>query len=180
MTFAAIDFETANAAPSSVCSVGVVVVRDGAVAGRYYSLIRPEPEFYTFHNTRVHGITEYDTAMSPIFPAVWGEIAPLVEGLELYAHNAQFDKNCLKAAHRAFGMEYPDYTFRCSCVLARKKLKGVLVKCGLAEVSAHLGIPLVHHHNALDDAEACAGIVLALMQIPDTPAAAPQGRRIKN
>lgn len=36
--FAAIDFETANREPSSVCSVGVVVVRDGAVTGRFYSL----------------------------------------------------------------------------------------------------------------------------------------------
>ena len=163
MNFAAIDFETANAAPSSVCSVGVVVVRDGVVAEKFYSLIRPEPEFYSFHNTRVHGITEEDTAMSPIFPAVWNEIAPFVEGLELYAHNAQFDKACLKAAHKAYSMEYPDYTFKCSCVLARKKLKGVLVKCGLAEVAAHLGVPLEHHHNALEDAEACARVVLALI-----------------
>ena len=29
--FAAIDFETANEQPSSVCSVGVVIVRDGEI-----------------------------------------------------------------------------------------------------------------------------------------------------
>lgn len=33
--FAAIDFETANFAPSSVCSVGVVVVRGGAVVDSF-------------------------------------------------------------------------------------------------------------------------------------------------
>lgn len=32
--FAAIDFETANGERSSVCSVGVVVVRDGEIAAR--------------------------------------------------------------------------------------------------------------------------------------------------
>ena len=35
--FAAIDFETANGQRSSVCSVGVVIVRDGEVVDSYYS-----------------------------------------------------------------------------------------------------------------------------------------------
>ena len=42
--FAAIDFETANYCRSSVCSVGVVIVRGGEVVDRYYSLIKPVPE----------------------------------------------------------------------------------------------------------------------------------------
>ena len=163
MNFAAIDFETANAAPSSVCSVGVVVVRDGVVAERFYSLIRPEPEHYLYWNTRIHGITEEDTAMAPIFPAVWAEVAPLTEGLDFVAHNAMFDKGCLKAAHKTFGMDYPDYKFHCTFALARRKLKGILQHCGLAAVAAHFGIPLEHHHNALEDAEACARIALELM-----------------
>ena len=45
--FAAIDFETANEQRTSVCSVGVVIVRNGEIADSYYSLIRPEPEYYT-------------------------------------------------------------------------------------------------------------------------------------
>ena len=49
--FAAIDFETANEQRTSVCSVGVVIVRDGEIVDNYYSLIRPEPEYYSclFH-----------------------------------------------------------------------------------------------------------------------------------
>lgn len=39
--FAAIDFETANGQPSSVCSVGVVVVRGGVIVDECYSLICP-------------------------------------------------------------------------------------------------------------------------------------------
>ena len=39
--FAAIDFETANKNRSSVCSVGVVIVRDGEVVNKFYSLIKP-------------------------------------------------------------------------------------------------------------------------------------------
>lgn len=42
--FAAINFETANQQRTSVCSVGIVIVRDGEIADCYYSLIKPEPE----------------------------------------------------------------------------------------------------------------------------------------
>ena len=42
--FAAIDFETANQQRTSVCAVGIVIVRDGEIADSYYSLIKPEPE----------------------------------------------------------------------------------------------------------------------------------------
>ena len=62
-SFAAIDFETANHYPTSVCSVGVVVVRNGEVTEKFYSLIKPEPEFYSYWNTRVHGLTMNDTLM---------------------------------------------------------------------------------------------------------------------
>ena len=79
--FAAIDFETANEQRTSVCSVGVVIVRDGEIVDNYYSLIRPEPEYYTYWNTRVHGLTLADTACAPVFPTVWQEIAPRIEGL---------------------------------------------------------------------------------------------------
>ncbi len=34
---------TANQHPSSVCSVGVVMVRDGQMVDSFYSLIQPEP-----------------------------------------------------------------------------------------------------------------------------------------
>ena len=43
--FAAIDFETANEQRTSVCSVGIVIVREGEIVDTYYSLIRPEPEY---------------------------------------------------------------------------------------------------------------------------------------
>ena len=45
--FIAIDFETANQERSSVCSVGVVMVRDGHVVDSFYSLIQPEPNCCT-------------------------------------------------------------------------------------------------------------------------------------
>ena len=65
--FIAIDFETANQEPSSVCSVGVVMVRDGQIVDSFYSLIQPEPNYYNYWCQRVHGISESDTEDAPVF-----------------------------------------------------------------------------------------------------------------
>lgn len=66
--FAAIDFETANECRSSVCSVGVVIVREGNIVDSFYSLIHPEPEYYQWFCQQVHGLTEEDTEDAPVFP----------------------------------------------------------------------------------------------------------------
>ena len=63
--FAAIDFETANNERTSVCSVGVVIVKDGEIVDKFYSLIPPEPDYYLYWNTCVHGLTREDTANAP-------------------------------------------------------------------------------------------------------------------
>ena len=51
-----IDFETANGSPSSVCSVGIVIVRDGEVVDSFYSLIHPYPDYYAWFCQQVHGL----------------------------------------------------------------------------------------------------------------------------
>ena len=79
--FAAIDFETANNERSSVCSVGVVIVRGGEIVDSFYSLIQPEPNYYNYWCSQVHGLCSEDTEEAPIFPEVWKQIEPLIEGL---------------------------------------------------------------------------------------------------
>ena len=160
--FAAIDFETANPYRSSVCSVGVVVVRTGVVVERFYRLIRPEPNYYMSWNTRVHGITAADTDGAPRFPEVWQEVAPLVEGLPLVAHNSPFDEGCLKAVFRRYELEYPDYRFYCTCRAARRTMPQ-LPNHRLETVAEACGFDLRQHHHALADAEACAEIALQIL-----------------
>ena len=81
--FAAIDFETANNERTSVCSVGVVIVKDGEIVDKFYSLIHPEPDYYLYWNTRVHGLTREDTANAPVFSEVWKQVEPKITGLPL-------------------------------------------------------------------------------------------------
>ncbi len=159
--FAAIDFETANGSRSSVCSVGVVVVHGGEVADRFYSLIRPYPNYYSFFTTRVHGLTRADTDAAPLFPEVWAKVAPLVAGLPLVAHNRPFDEGCLRAVFEAYRMPYPGYRFYCTLRASRYRLR--LPNHQLHTVAAACGYDLDNHHHALADAEACAAIALRLL-----------------
>lgn len=159
--FAAIDFETANNERSSVCSVGIVIVRGGKIVNKFYSLIKPEPEYYNYRCSQVHGLCLQDTDDAPVFPEVWKKIEPLIAGLPLVAHNKAFDENCLKAVFRTYQMDYPDYEFHCTCIAARKRWPGE--PNSLDVVAARCGYILENHHHALADAEACAKIALAIL-----------------
>jgi DNA polymerase-3 subunit epsilon len=161
-TFAAIDFETANYLRSSVCSVGIVVVRNGKVAEKFYRLIRPCPNRYSWF-TNIHGLSDADTCNAPDFPAVWAEMAPKIVGLPLVAHNSPFDESCLRAAHEAYGMPYPDYVFCCTRLASRRMFGSALPDYHLDTVAAHCGFDLQNHHNALADAEACAAIAVRVL-----------------
>ncbi len=161
--FAAIDFETANECPSSVCSVGVVVVRGGEIVEKFYSLIHPEPEYYAWFCRQVHGLGPEDTEDAPVFPYVWAQVELLIEGLPLVAHNAGFDQGCLKAAFRVYQMDYPDYEFYDTLGASRRWFGGELPNHQLQTVAAACGYDLVQHHHALADAEACAWIAKVVL-----------------
>ncbi len=160
--FAAIDFETANGCPSSVCSVGVVIVRGGVVVDEFYSLIKPEPNYYSWFCVDVHGLGHEDTDEAEIFPEVWAKVAPKVEGLTLVAHNKQFDERCLRSVMQVYQMDWPDYKFRCTLQASRRKMP-YLENHQLHTVSSACGFCLENHHHALADAEACAAIALKIL-----------------
>ena len=160
--FAAIDFETANYDRSSVCSVGVVIVRDGEIVDKFYSLIQPEPNDYNYWCTQVHGLCRSDTDDAPVFPDVWAQIEPLIEGLPLVAHNRPFDEGCLRAVFRTYQMDYPEYVFL-DTLAASRRLQPDLENHQLQTVAAACGFHMENHHHALADAEACAWIAMELL-----------------
>lgn len=163
LDFVAIDFETANKYLTSVCSVGIVIVHDGIITERFYSLVRPEPEWYAYYHTRIHGMKANDTKDARVFPFVWQEIAPKVEGLPFVAHGALFEKGCLEALFRMYQMDYPDYEFHCTHQASRKAFPDLLPNHKLPTVALHCGFDLSNHHHALADAEACAAIAVKVL-----------------
>lgn len=160
--FAAIDFETANSKRSSVCSVGIVIVKNGIIKDTFYSLVNPEPNYYNYFCTQVHGLTQKDTENAPSFPEVWKQIEPLIDGLPLVAHNARFDSSCLKAVFRTYQMDYPNYVFYDTLCRSRQVLPG-LENHKLPTVAKACGYNLESHHHALADAEACAWIAREIL-----------------
>lgn len=160
--FAAIDFETANNARSSVCAVGIVVVRGGEIVDTFYSLIQPEPNYYTYWCTKVHRLCSRDTDEAPIFPEVWAQIEPRIVGLPLVAHNKPFDESCLKAVFRVYQMDYPDYAFYDTLCVSRRVFPH-LPDHRLPTVAAACGYNLEQHHCAEADAEACAWIAREIL-----------------
>ena len=160
--FAAIDFETANYDRSSVCSVGVVVVRDGEIVDKFYSLIQPEPNYYNYWCTQVHGLCRTDTDDAPVFPEVWAQIEPLIEGLPLVAHNRPFDEGCLRAVFRTYQMDYTKKE-NLDTLAASRRLQPDLENHQLQTVAAACGFQMENHHHALSDAEACAWIARELL-----------------
>ncbi|MDE6311624.1 MAG: 3'-5' exoribonuclease [Muribaculaceae bacterium] len=167
--FIAIDVETANFSPSSICAVGAAKVRDGLVVDTRYTLVQPEPNYYSRRCVAVHGLTDDDTWNAPCFGTVWKELdawmrADLPDGAEpmLVAHNAGFDSRCIAEACRIYGLEAP-VMWADTLAAARKAIpRGMLASKSLDSLCAFFGIPLEKHHCALDDAVACAklGIIL--------------------
>lgn len=158
-----IDFETANEQRASVCSVGVVLVRDDAIVDSFYSLIHPEPEYYQWFCQQVHGLGPEDTEDAPVFPKVWAKIEPLLEGYPMVAHNSVFDEGCLKAVFRVYRMDYPDYIFHDTLAASRLHFGRALPNHQLQTVASACGYDLTRHHHALADAEACAWIARELL-----------------
>lgn len=163
--FVAIDVETANYNPESICSIGAVKVIDGVIADTFYELVKPEPEYYIRRFTNeIHGIGMADTENADTFDKVWHRAAQFIGDLPLVAHNKAFDEKCIRTAHRVYQMDYPDYTFLCTLQAARRKIPRSFCRSySLPYVCEALAIPFNNHHNALADAEACAKIAITIL-----------------
>ncbi|WP_277584946.1 exonuclease domain-containing protein [Psychrobacillus antarcticus] len=165
MDFVAIDFETANSLRSSVCSVGIVQVKNGKIYREIQSLINPLSEFY-YYNTKIHGITEYMVHGAPTFEEFWPEMKSLIENQVVIAHNASFDMGVLQESLRQFHEPSPNFEYGCSFRIA-KKVWPQLYNHKLSTVANYLGISL-RHHDALEDARAAAIITIEAMKKTQT------------
>lgn len=168
--FVAIDFETANFAQSSICAMGIVVVKGGEMVDSFYSLVRPTPNYYNQRCSSMNGLHYSDTRDEQAFPEVWAnaqrkihEYFPFMEDGEVpfVAHNKAFDESCLKAAFAAYDIKYPDYEFQCTLLKSRKVWPEG--HHNLDIIARYCGYDLKNHHHALADAEACAVIAQRIL-----------------
>ncbi|MDF7669447.1 3'-5' exonuclease [Lactobacillus sp. ESL0703] len=160
MNFIAMDFETANHHPESACSLALVMVRDNQIVDRFYTVINPQMPFDA-RNIQIHDITAADVADAPTMAEVWPQIKALYQpGMLVAAHNARFDTNVMRQSLARYDIQEPHY-FVIDTLQTSKLFEPQLKDHKLDTVSNALNVELWHHHNALSDSEACAGILIA-------------------
>lgn len=153
------DFETASAKRYSACSLALTIVRNDQIVDEFYSLINPPTEF-SWRNTRIHGIDLEDVIDAPTFPEVWQHVSAFFERQKLViAHNAPFDNGVLKSTLDYYDLQQPTY-LTLDTVRTSRKFFPDFPNHKLDTVCDQLHIDLHHHHNALDDSQACANILL--------------------
>jgi DNA polymerase-3 subunit epsilon len=157
MDFVAIDFETANGSRNSACSLGVVIVKQGRIVDRRYSLINPQTNFQRYC-TYIHGITESAVKNAPTFSDIYPVLFDMLNGQVLVAHNAPFDVAVLKASCDGRGLATPRVDPFCSVEMARIAWPE-LPHHRLNSLAEQFHLDL-RHHNAIGDATACAQLVL--------------------
>lgn len=160
LDFTAIDFETANGFRGSPCSVGLTKVRNGVIVDEGYWLMRPPEghDHFDSRNITIHGITPDDVAASPRFAQVFPEVHAFIGADAVVAHNAAFDIGVIRSASEVSGLPAPAFDYACTVVLSRKNYS--LPSYSLPFVAEAAGVPLLNHHDATEDARACAGIMV--------------------
>lgn len=160
----ALDFETANSDPGSICAVGLTFLgEDGQLCSRG-TLVRPPRAcgWFSSFNIAVHHITPAMVREAPEWGELWPELAPRLEGATLLAHNAAFDLGVLRRGLELYGFDYPTLDFFCTCKSARR-VWPELPDHRLDTVAAHIGHHF-RHHDAREDAEAAARAFLAMLR----------------
>lgn len=165
MTFACLDFETANQSDASICAAGLAVFVDGELTESRHWLVRP-PNGHGFFRedfTEIHGLSWFDVQNAPEFPTIAAELLPRLAAADfVVAHNAQFDLRKLRGTPNHFGLACPEFEHLCTLRLARRVWPG-LPDYQLSTLAHHIGHSF-QHHQARDDAEAAGRVLLAMMQ----------------
>ncbi|NQT92967.1 MAG: hypothetical protein HQ559_09410 [Lentisphaerae bacterium] len=155
--FVAIDFETANPKRVSACAIGFAYVSNGEIVESKGYLVKPIGGHAAFQS-KIHGIKEEHTIDKPEF----GDLYPAISSLlacPLVAHSL-FDRQVLNALAEHFSLplsfEYTD-----TSALAKQRLPN-LRNHKLKTLVKHLQLPPFKHHDATEDAVACARVYLKL------------------
>lgn len=165
-TFCAIDFETANPTRGSICAMGVVRFdTTGKIIDGDTSLIRPPAGLDTFApiNMRIHKISARKVIGAPEWQQMLPRLVAFVGDDLLVAHNAAFERSAITAASLAVHLDDPQLPIACTVKMSQVLLPQ-LANHKLPTVAAHLGVPVLDHHSALDDAAMCGLIAVELLK----------------
>ncbi len=168
--YAVIDLETTGLNPwrhDRIAEIAIVHVdADGTITDEWCTLVNPQRDLGP---QRIHGIRAADARRAPTFAQLAPQIAALLRGRLLVAHNASFDAPFLAHQFRLIGQPVPIRrdTRLCTMELARTYLP----ESGrsLAACCATAGVTLENAHSALDDTRAAALLLSYYVRTAGTP-----------
>lgn len=153
--YISIDIENPNTRGNSICSIGIVVVKDNKVVDEIYSLIDPEDRF-DLNNTQITGLSYNDIKNAPNFKEYWNHISELFSENVIVGHNVIYDLNVISKSLDRYDIEMPEINYYCTLKLLKSNIN--MESYSLDKVSKYLEISLTEHHNALKDAIAAQQI----------------------
>ncbi|MFC8926104.1 TerD family protein [Streptomyces albidoflavus] len=161
--WALVDVETSGliARRDRVLSVAVVTVGpDGERTGEFSTLLNPgcDPG-----PVDIHGLTTERLLGAPTFDLVAEEMAAMLQGRVLVAHNAQFDYDFLAYEFARARRWLPVSQRLCTLALSRQ-VDPPTEDLKLGTLAAHYGVPQRRAHDALDDTRVLAGVLRASLR----------------
>ena len=145
-----LDIENPNARGNSICAIGLIIVQNGKISERKYSLINPEDRFDRM-NSEITGLTESMVLDAPALPECWKEIEAVICENTIVGHNIRYDLSVLSKALERYDLAVPEFHYICTLKLSQSLINSDSYKLG--KLVNDIGYTY-QEHNALEDAEA--------------------------
>ena len=149
--YISVDIENPNVRGNSICSIGIIVVKNKKVVDQKYSLINPEDRF-DINNSNITGLNYSDVKDAPTFKEYWKSIKELLEKNIIVGHNITYDLTVIAKALERYDIKVPIFNYYCTLKLSRSFINSN--SYSLNSLCDLLNINLENHHNALEDAKA--------------------------
>lgn len=164
-TVIVLDFETTGLSPDMgdrAIEIGAVRIEHGQITARFQQLMNPGCQINYFIEEYT-GISNEMLANAPSCEEVMAEFADFIEGYNLVAHNASFDKRFLDAELAHVSRTYSGQ-FACS-MLASRRLFPSAPNHQLGTLVQYANIPSDGaFHRALYDSEMAAKVWLIMLE----------------
>ena len=147
--YISVDIENPNTRGNSICSIGIIIVKDNKIIDKKYSLINPEDRF-DINNSKITGLTYADVKDAPTFKEYWKTIEDLFKNNVIVGHNITYDLSVISKALERYDIDAPVFNYYCTLKLSRKYIN--TNSYSLDSLCDLLKINLDNHHNALEDA----------------------------
>ena len=163
-TFVVFDLETTGFSNKNdkITEIGAVKVQNFKVVDRFSQLINPEKDI-SYKVQELTGITNDLIKDKPKIEEVLPKFVDFIGDSVLVAHNADFDMGFMKQKCREQNIEFKNISVD-TLTLARILLPN-MKRFRLNLIAKELGIPLLNHHRAVDDAEATAHIFIKFLEM---------------